>query len=342
MSINPKKVWLLPPEENWIVDEMCKVWSRHNADMTIGDPRSADVIWVVSDWCWRRVPTDILSKKKVVTTIHHIVPSKWNREEFLARDRITDVYHVPNKHTHDFIIRHTTKPIVMIPYWCDQEIWKQNTCSEPVEYSLEDDGRIIAELQESKTLAYGQTYIEAFRNVLRAKYYIPFDAYVVGSFQRDSEGTDISKPKLEKGPDFFADACIKLRDTKYPNLHVLLTGWRRDYLIDRLKVASIPNTSLVPDRSHLAFVNQQSVNEAYQCLDLYMVTSRYEGGPQAFLEAGALGIPVVSRDVGMASAVLPPSAINDDVTLAHPCVPDIEHLKLPQGFEAYRRLFQDA
>ena len=37
----------------------------------------------------------------------------------------------------------------------------------------------------------------------------------------------------------------------------------------------------------------------YQALDLYLITSRLEGGPKALLEALACGIPVVSTPVGM-------------------------------------------
>ena len=83
------------------------------------------------------------------------------------------------------------------------------------------------------------------------------------------------------------------------------------------------------------------MNELYQVLNLYPVTARYEGGPQSLIECGLLGIPVVSRDIGIASDVLPPSAINDDVTKATPCVPRVEHLKLPMGYDPYRTLLFD-
>ena len=37
----------------------------------------------------------------------------------------------------------------------------------------------------------------------------------------------------------------------------------------------------------------------YQALDLYIITSRAEGGPKALLESWATGVPVVSTWVGM-------------------------------------------
>ena len=50
----------------------------------------------------------------------------------------------------------------------------------------------------------------------------------------------------------------------------------------------------------------------YAASDLYVVASRYEGGPQSVLEAPAMKVPIVSTDVGMARDVLPAECILDD------------------------------
>jgi glycosyltransferase involved in cell wall biosynthesis len=50
--------------------------------------------------------------------------------------------------------------------------------------------------------------------------------------------------------------------------------------------------------------NLQEVSELYNCLDLYLVTSRHEGGPQALLECSLNKTPILSTDVGMANEVL--------------------------------------
>lgn len=68
---------------------------------------------------------------------------------------------------------------------------------------------------------------------------------------------------------------------------------------------------------------------------------RVEGGPQSLVECGLLDIPVVSRDIGIADIVLPRSAINDDVTLAKPSVPNVEKLKLPLCYSAFRTLIEE-
>ena len=41
------------------------------------------------------------------------------------------------------------------------------------------------------------------KEFLRDKYQISINDYIVGSFQRDTEGFDLKSPKLIKGPDIF-------------------------------------------------------------------------------------------------------------------------------------------
>lgn len=290
------KVFVLPPNENWIVDQMVNDWYKYNPDISTKNINEADVIWLLADWTWNKVPASILSQKRVLTSVHHIVPEKFNIQEFQYRDSFTHVYHVPNEHTKTFIQSYTKKDIVTIPYWANQNIWG----------------------------------VSGLRDDLRKKFGIPTEAYVVGSFQRDTEGSDLVSPKLEKGPDLFVDAILKLYETK-KNLVVLLAGWRRQYIINRLKANSVPFIyAELPD--------QPILNELYQTLDLYLVTSRYEGGPQALIECGLTNIPVCSRDVGIASVVLEPHSINNDVTLAIPSVPKVDSYTIPSGFEAYRKL----
>jgi hypothetical protein len=124
------KVFVLAPREDWIVDRFVKEWNDDNADITVSDPRLADVIWLISEWCWHQLPLELLRTKKVLTTIHHIVPEKFSKPEqyeFQARDEITDAYHVPNEHTCDFITPLTKKPIHVIPYWAAVDIFRSTT-----------------------------------------------------------------------------------------------------------------------------------------------------------------------------------------------------------------------
>ena len=56
-------------------------------------------------------------------------------------------------------------------------------------------------------------------------------------------------------------------------------------------------------------VNIKELNELYNVLDLYLVTSRIEGGPQAIMEAAISKTPILSTDVGVASEILHNKAI---------------------------------
>jgi hypothetical protein len=58
----------------------------------------------------------------------------------------------------------------------------------------------------------------------------------------------------------------------------------------RLERAGIPYT-------YFERPEQDVLNELYQTLDLYPVTARCEGGPQALIEAALVGVPCVSRSL---------------------------------------------
>lgn len=295
------KVFTLAPKEDWIVDRLVDEWNDNNPDMSTKNINESDIIWLLADWCYNQIDLNLLKQKKVVTTIHHIVPEKWNYAtalDFKIRDHVTDVYHVFNNHTKLFVENLTNKPIHVIPYWANQNIWK-------------------------KTLD---------KKVIRTKLGIREDEFVIGSFQRDTEGSDLITPKREKGPDLLADAIVEWNKDK--KIHVLLAGWRRQYILSRLNAAGIKTT-------YVELPNQQTLNELYQAIDLYPVTARYEGGPQSLLECGLLGVPVVSRDIGIASQVLKEISINDNVLKATPSIPNVDHLMIPSGFEKYRHMFDN-
>lgn len=125
---------------------------------------------------------------------------------------------------------------------------------------------------------------------------LPLDRYIVGSFQKDGNGWGKGdEPKLIKGPDLFCDAVIKI--AQYLPIHVLLTGPARGYVKKRMQSAGIPYT-------HQYVTDQHSLNRFYNCLDLYVIASREEGGPYSVLETQAAGVPLVSTRVGMAPEVI--------------------------------------
>ena len=63
---------------------------------------------------------------------------------------------------------------------------------------------------------------EALRS-LRSEWDVPENAYLIGSFQRDTEGSDLKSPKLVKGRTFSLKILLGLK-SRGLNFHVLLAG----------------------------------------------------------------------------------------------------------------------
>jgi glycosyltransferase involved in cell wall biosynthesis len=133
----------------------------------------------------------------------------------------------------------------------------------------------------------------AGQSAARLKWGIPQSAFVVGSFQKDGAGWgDGDEPKLVKGPDVFLETMRMIKGT-VPELFVLLSGPSRGYVKRGLEKIGIPFR-------HVYLNTYIEMGSLYQSLDLYLVTSRQEGGPKAVLESMATGVPLVSTRVGQA------------------------------------------
>jgi glycosyltransferase involved in cell wall biosynthesis len=126
---------------------------------------------------------------------------------------------------------------------------------------------------------------------------LPASAFVVGSFQKDGVGLGEGlEPKLVKGPDALVATLERLR-ASIPELTVLLTGLARGYVRKELDRLGIPNR-------HAFLGSRAELSRAYAALDVYLVTSRQEGGPKAVLESMAAGVPLVTTRVGQAPDVV--------------------------------------
>jgi glycosyltransferase involved in cell wall biosynthesis len=141
----------------------------------------------------------------------------------------------------------------------------------------------------------------------REKWGIPEDVYLIGSFQRDTEGADLRSPKLVKGPDIFLETLLGLvkRNLRF---HVALAGPRRHWMLKKLEENGIPFTYLGKrsegEDLYDNALPRTDLNLLYNLIDLYIVASRSEGGPHAILEAAASGCKIISTPVGMAPEVL--------------------------------------
>ena len=137
---------------------------------------------------------------------------------------------------------------------------------------------------------------ESDKEIMRNRLGIPDDSICIGSFQKDGVGWNEGlEPKLIKGPDLFLDTVERIAASR--RIFVLLTGPARGYVKSGLEKLGVPY-------AHTYLNNYLDIVPYFRCLDLYLVTSRDEGGPKAILECMATGIPIISNRVGMAPDII--------------------------------------
>ncbi len=302
------KIYLSKINESWIVDRFRQDWYKHNQDISSKSIHKSDTIWIISPWVWKKIPKRHLKNKKVVCSIYHIDFDSFDGKEekdFQDRDKYVDFYHVISKNTEKQLKKLTDKKIISIPFWVDSELW----------FPLEDK----YELREQ--LGFGK------------------EDYLIGSFQRDTEGFDLESPKLIKGPDIFLKIIEQIYN-KNKNTKVVLAGNRRNYLIKNFESKGIPY-------EYFEMANLQTLNKLYNILDLYLVTSRVEGGPQAILECSITKTPIVSTDVGVAPEILHDESIFSPENFFE-AKPNIQYafqsakkFIIPSGMKEYRKMFID-
>ena len=300
------KVFLNKAGESWVVDRFREDWYKHNSDISTKSIILSDLIWIISPWTWNNLPKRYLKKKFVICTIHHIdfeSHSSIEEEEFYKRDNYVDIYHVISSKTEEELRKITNKKIFKVPFWVDGSIW----------FPIEDKVN------------------------LRKKYNFDINDYLIGSFQRDTEGHDLRSPKLIKGPDIFLEIIKKIY-SKNKNLKIVLAGKRRNYLINQFELHDIPYV-------HYEMIPEKGLNELYNLLDLYIVSSRIEGGPQAIVESSIIKTPLVSTNVGIAKEILHPDSIytpdefykaKANINFAYE---NTKQLLIPQGMEQFRKIF---
>ncbi|MFA5210879.1 MAG: glycosyltransferase family 4 protein [Patescibacteria group bacterium] len=203
---------------------------------------------------------------KIILTWFHIIEDDKKLKFISEINEEVDLVHTSCQKTKDLLIKHglTEEKIIVIPLGVDLNIFKK--------------------------------YSEEKKQKIKNKLNLPINKNIIGSFQKDGQGWGEGlKPKLEKGPDIFCDVVEKIAKEK--DIHVLLTGPARGYVKERLDKVGISYT-------HHYIRNYLSIVDYYNCLDLYLVTSRAEGGPKAILESMATGIPFITTDVGLVSDIL--------------------------------------
>ena len=201
-----------------------------------------------------------------VLTWYHIVPGDVRIKYLPYLEKKIDVLHTACELTKTHLVNYgfNENKIVVIPTGVDINLFKR----------FENQDRVK----------------------LRKKYKIPLDKFIIGSFVKDGIGWgDGMEPKLIKGPDIFVEVVRKLNENF--DIHILITGPSRGYVKSKLKEYKIPFTFVYLN-------NYFDMVECYNVIDLYLITSRVEGGPKGSLEAMASGVPIVSTKVGWVPEVI--------------------------------------
>ncbi|MBC8401683.1 MAG: glycosyltransferase [Candidatus Marinimicrobia bacterium] len=201
-----------------------------------------------------------------------------------------------------------------IDYWIYANSYQK---SDLVNYGIKED-----------RLMYNPFYvdIETFKNLewtkedLALEFQIPYreikNKIIIGSFQRDSLGNDLAKPKWQKNPDLLLEICSKLDSSQYL---LLLSGPRRHYIVRQCRLRKIPYFYVGNDSMHATnrddiILNNQSlvnINKLYNIVDICLITSKSEGGPKAVLESTLAETLVLSTRVGMAPDILDSRSLCD-------------------------------
>jgi hypothetical protein len=229
---------------------------------------------------WYFYPILFLKKIKNVKVFAVITNRIENTPEKISHlEKLIDVWVSPSAKTHMFIKgKHLTS--IHIPFLVDKKIF----------YKLPDTK---IELAKKLNVAYSKISNKT----------------LIGSFQRDSLGSDLSKPKWQKNPALLVKILKKLPPEKYV---LVLAGPRRHYLINECKKNNIPyifigNEDAIKQNRDDALENNLSldkINLLYNLIDIYIVSSKSEGGPKAILEAALTETLIFSTPVGLAEDIL--------------------------------------
>ena len=297
------KIFINEPREDWICDRVRSEFISNNQDICVNNIEDSDLVWVIAPWMFHEY--EKLAGKKSIFSIYHITPEKFHPQNLELINHFATSIHTICESTKKFLKNYTDKKITVAPFWVNQNIW-----------------------------------FEMDKVECRKKLGLPEKSFIIGSFQRDTEGHDLITPKLEKGPDQFCDIVEKIY-SENKNIHILLGGWRRNYIISRLKSKNIPFTYI--ERPDFKFLNIM-----YNCLDLYLVSARHEGGPQSIPESCITKTPIISTNVGCAEIFLNKKSIYKFPNFEESS-PDIEYgfsnvqkYLIPTGFDSFYKMFNEA
>ncbi len=267
------RVLLVPDFTQWILGTMAKAIADFNP-------------WIQATVCSEGVLRDQLphlpSIQERIDLVHFLREEPFNKAGHLFFDRLPCVTSVHHIDTWDVTGPATAADAILYVsnQWRD-ELVKQGVPPDRLSYL---PNGIYAE--------HFKPADSAEKRRLQSKLGIASGSLVVGFIAKRSSNT-----ADRKGSDIFSQA-IKALHKHVPEVVPLIVGpgWQdfvRELRQDGIQAVWLP---FVADFREFA--------RAYQCMDLYWVTSRLEGGPVPLIEAMGSGVCCVSTPVGMARDII--------------------------------------
>ncbi|WP_371803570.1 glycosyltransferase [Candidatus Lokiarchaeum ossiferum] len=222
----------------------------------------------------------IIKKIRKIKIIANITNEIHHYPQIITKlSNLVDMWISPNIKTHDLMVKKGFNS-VLIPFYVDPNLFKKTNKSKK-------------ELCEILNIDY---------NSIK-------DKYLIGSFQRDSLGKNLLEPKWQKNPDLLLKILNNLPKNK---ILLLLAGPRRHYIIKKCIELDIPfifigEMKYIEEKKDDFSINTLNLKEIallYNLIDVYIVSSKSEGGPKAILEVSLMKTLIFSTPVGLAPDML--------------------------------------
>jgi glycosyltransferase involved in cell wall biosynthesis len=176
--------------------------------------------------------------------------------------------------------------------------------------------------------AYQPFYIDAqtFRSIGKSRHELSCmlgidpeivkDKILIGSFQRDTLGADLTSPKWQKGPEMLIEILSAIPEKD--RYLLVLTGPRRHYVVGECERKGVPylffgNKPVAGvDDIGTGIRDLYTMALLYNLVDCYIVTSRSEGGPKGVIESAFCKTMIFSMRVGLADDVIEEECLSSE------------------------------
>ncbi len=269
----------------WAIDEDLRLLKRGVA--AYGSESSfnrAEAVLAVWWWKLLRLPQEQLAKKRVIALADNPPFIYAQHPSFLAGSALVDLWVARSQEALQQF-EQLGLPVVFAPYAVDSSVFRP----------LPPDDPALAAMHRRVAAPQG--------------------AFLVGNFHRDTEMSGC--PKEQKAPEVFLKIVLAARKQGVP-VYPVLAGPRRHWLrsafqSEGVRCAFIGDETLRADDYPANILPRSELNLLYNLIDLYLIPSRWEGGPHSVLEAAAAGCPLLSTPVGVSRDLLPSDQLFNSV-----------------------------